>query len=62
LRATAAIARGAQVVVDTLTTGGVKAVSGAGGERIVGWAYDKAANPGDLIRVMIQTPSFAVDA
>lgn len=62
LRATAAIARGARVVVNVLTIGGVTAVSGSGGERIVGWAYDKASNPGDLIRVMIETPSFAVDA
>jgi hypothetical protein len=62
LRATAAIARGAQVVVDVLTVGGVKAASGSGGESIVGWAYDKASNPGDLIRVMVKTPSFAFDA
>ncbi len=62
LRATAAIARGARVCLDITTTGGVKAVSGSGGERIVGWAFDKAVAAGDLIRVMIQTPSFAVDA
>lgn len=62
LRATAAIARGARVVLNVVTTGGVAAVSGSGGERIVGWAYDKAVNPGDLIRVMIQAPTFAVDA
>ena len=62
LRATAAIARGARVCLDILTIGGVKPVSGSGGERIVGWAYDKATNAGDMIRVMVQTPSFAVDA
>lgn len=62
LRATGAIARGARVVLDITTTGGVAAASGSGGERIVGWAYDKAAAAGDLIRVFLQTPSFAVDA
>jgi len=62
LYATAAIARGVQVVVDLTTIGGVKAVSGSGGESIVGWAFDKASNPGDLIRVMVTTPSFAFDA
>lgn len=62
LRATAAIARGVQVVLDTTTVGGVKAASGSGGERIVGWAYDKATAAGQLIRVMVKTPSFAVDA
>lgn len=62
LRATAAIARGAQVVLDVVTTGGVKAASGSGGENIVGWAFDKASSPGQLIRVMIEAPSFAFDS
>jgi hypothetical protein len=60
LYATAAIARGAQVVVDLTTKGGVAPLS-AGGSRIVGWAIDKAAI-GTLIRVMIETPSFTLDS
>lgn len=62
LRATAAIARGAQVALDLTTIGGVKPVSGSGGENIVGWAFDKAVSAGDLIRVMLTTPSFAFDS
>lgn len=63
LYATAAIARGAKVVSKaSQTIGGVGPISGSGGECIVGWAFDKAANAGDLIRVMVQTPTFAVDA
>lgn len=60
LYATAAIARGAQVALD-VAGNGVKPVSGAGGEDIVGWAYDKASAMGDLIRVFIKTPSFLKD-
>lgn len=62
LYATAAIARGAQVVLNVATNGGVAAASGSGGENIVGWAFDKASNAGELIRVFIKTPSFAYDA
>jgi len=62
LVATAAIARGVQVVSDVSTIGGVAAVSGSGGENIVGWALDKASAAGQLIRVMLQTPSFATDS
>lgn len=58
--ATGAIARGVQVCLD-LANNGIKAVSGSGGEDIVGWAYDKASAQGDLIRVFVKTPSFAKD-
>lgn len=62
LTATAAIARGAQVALDYATSGGVKPISGSGGERIVGRAFDKATVAGQLIRVLIKTPSSSVDA
>lgn len=61
LYATAAIARGIQVVLDLTTNGGVGPVSGSGGEDIVGWAYDKASAAGQLIRVFLKTPSFLKD-
>lgn len=61
LYATAAIARGAHVALDIINNG-VKPVSGSGGEDIVGWAYDKAAAAGELIRVNLLTPSFLKDA
>lgn len=60
LYATAAIARGAKVALD-LANNGVKPISGSGGEDVVGWAYDKAAAQGDLIRVYIETPYFGKD-
>lgn len=62
LMATGAIARGAQVVLSLTTMGGVAAASGSGGENIVGWALDKAAAAGTVIRVFLKTPSFAYDA
>ncbi len=62
LYATAAIARGVRVVLDVTTSGGVAAATGSGSERIVGWAFDKASQAGQLIRVHLLTPSFAVDA
>jgi len=58
LRATGAIARGAQVAMDTSEEGGVTAT--LTGVTIVGHAIDKAAADGDLIRVKLSTPSFAV--
>lgn len=61
LYATGAIARGARVCLD-LANNGVKAVSGSGGEDVVGWAFDKASAMGALIRVMLSTPSFRKDA
>jgi len=60
LRATGAIGRGAQVALDTSETGGVTATLTS--VSIVGHAMDKAAADGDLIRVMLSTPSFAVGA
>lgn len=60
LYATEAIARGAEVVLDIATKGGVKDSVGETGATIVGWAYDKAVAPGDLIRVWLSTPSFRV--
>ena len=62
LRALAAIARGAKVVANFQTTGGVNPINGSGGENIVGWALDKAAAAGDIIRVKLLTPSFASDS
>lgn len=59
LQATAAIARGAQVQLDVSIAGGVTAKVGSSGADILGWALDKASASGDLIRVMIATPSFA---
>lgn len=58
LFATGAIARGVQVSLDLTTMGGVRATSGNTGDDIVGWAYDKAAAAGALIRVFVKTPSF----
>lgn len=57
LLATTAIARGARVTLDVTTKGGV--ASAVTGDRLVGWAYDKAAI-GDLFRVFLTTPSFTV--
>lgn len=58
--ATAAIARGAQVVLDLVTApwGGIAPAAGNSGKNIVGWAVDKAVNPGDFFRVRITSPSF----
>ncbi len=61
LYATGPIARGVRVVLDLLNNG-VAAASGSGGENIVGWAYDKAAAQGELIRIKLLTPSFTFDA
>lgn len=60
LYSTEAIARGVQVVLDITTRGGVQAAAGKTGKRIVGYAYDKAANAGVLIRVSLNVPSFTV--
>lgn len=58
LVATTAISRGQQVTLDLLYNGGVAAANS--GDTIVGWAYDKAAGPGQLIRVKLDTPSFTL--
>lgn len=55
LYATAAIARMAKVELDLSTNGGVK-TSATSGATIVGYVYDKATAPGDLVRVVVQTP------
>jgi len=62
LRAVAAIGRQKQVVIDLNTTGGVKQATGSTGSSLIGWAFDKAVNPGDLIRVMLSSPSFQLDS
>jgi hypothetical protein len=58
LFATGAVARGAQVSLDLTTMGGVRSAAGNTGDDIVGWALDKAAAAGTLIRVVLKTPSF----
>lgn len=59
LYSTAAISRGAQVCLDLTTNGGVHSISNASsGDTVVGWAYDKATAPGQLIRVYLKTPSY----
>lgn len=60
LYATGAIARGAQVSLDVTSPGSVRSAAGNTGDRIVGWAYDKAEAAGALIRVVLGTPSFTV--
>lgn len=59
LYATTSIPRGTQVQLDLTTNGGVAAKVGSSGADIVGFAYDKAVNPGTLIRVKLTVPSFA---
>lgn len=56
MEAGAAIARGAKVEFDVSAK---KVITSAGTNTIVGWAYDKAAADGDLIRVYIETPAEA---
>ena len=57
LYATTAISRGVQVTIDITSPGGVSAAVSTA--NIVGYAYDKASAPGQLIRVKLKTPSFA---
>jgi hypothetical protein len=63
LYASAAIARGAQVCLPnpSIYPGSVAPVTGSSGAKIVGFAYDKAASAGSLIRVKLNVPSFDVD-
>jgi hypothetical protein len=58
LYATGAISRGTQVQLDLSTVGGVTAKVGSSGADIVGFAFDKAAAAGALIRVKLGVPSF----
>ncbi len=62
MQSNAAISRGSRVVLEVDNAGSVGPASGAGGERIVGWAYDKFSTAGDVKRVYIETPTFATDA
>lgn len=62
LYSTAAIARGAKVVLTLTTNGGVGPTTGSSGKCIVGWAYDKASAAGELIRVFLKTPYFGLDS
>ena len=56
LQATEAIARGAQVCLDVSVAGGVSGLED--GSTVVGWAFDKAVQSGDLFRVHLQVPTF----
>lgn len=56
LFSTGAISRFQQVCLDLTTIGGVSAP--VTGNKIVGFAYDKAPAAGSLIRVKLQTPSY----
>lgn len=59
LYATTAIARGAQVELDILNNGVAQAVPSSTNS-IVGYAFDKAAGQGSLIRIKVLAPSFLV--
>lgn len=59
LYSTGAITQGSQVTLDLTTMGGVGAAVGSSGKNIVGFAYDGAASAGVLIRVKLNTPSYA---
>lgn len=63
LYAGGAIARGVRVVLQdpAISPGTVLAATGSTGSRIVGFAYDKAAAAGELIRVKLDCPSFELD-
>lgn len=60
LVATGAISRFKQVTLDLTYVGGVAQAVTSSGNSIVGYAYDKATVAGQLIRVHLKTPSFAV--
>lgn len=62
LYATTAIARFGQVVLDVTSPGSVQSAVGQTGAAIVGYAYDQASAYGQLIRVIVGTPSFQVVA
>ncbi len=57
MTAGAAIARGALVMP---VISGAKVITATSGKPISGYAYDKAAADGDLIRVSIQCPAYFV--
>lgn len=56
LYADAAIARGAQLGIDLASLGTVQ--TGVSTNNVIGWAYDKATAYGQLIRVVLRTPSY----
>lgn len=56
MEASAAIARGADVMV---VVSGSKVATATAGKAILGKAFDKAVNAGDLIRVQLKTFPFA---
>lgn len=58
LYATTAITRGAQVCLDLVSPGAVQAAVTS--DTVVGWAFDQATAYGQLIRVILMTPSFKV--
>ncbi len=60
LYATTAIDRGAQVCIDEFIQYGVQALNNTS-LPIVGTAYDEAIAPGQLIRVVLDTPSYLYD-
>lgn len=60
LYATGPITQGSRVTLDITTQGGVTAYVASSGGSIVGWAYDGAAVGGQLIRIKLLCPSFAV--
>lgn len=61
LQATGAIARGAQVTLDSSIVGGVAQATGSSADRIVGYALDEAV-VAQLLRVKLKVPSFALDS
>lgn len=60
LYATGAIVQGHQVTLDLSTMGGVAQSVGSSGNKLVGFAYDGASAAGQLIRIKLSCPSFAV--
>jgi len=62
LYSTAAIARGTQVTLDQYIPNGVHQVTGSSGLPIVGYAFDQATASGQLMRVMLDAPSFKLDS
>lgn len=62
LLSTGVVARGVRVCSkNSVSIGGVGALSGSGGENIVGYAFDAASAAGQLMRVRISSPSFLAD-
>jgi len=62
LYSTAAITRGTQVTLDQYVPSGVHQVTGSSTLPIVGYAFDQATASGQLIRVVLNAPSFRTDS